>query len=102
MWRIHILGVLTGAAIGGLMVGLVWRLIERSVQWRQVIIVAAGWVVGTFIAEFMSDSFGLSPDGKMRSIVDLMSVLLVPCAIGTALIFWQSRRVRQSTHATAR
>ena len=32
--------VLSGA-VGGLMVGIVWRLIERSVQWRQVIIVAA-------------------------------------------------------------
>jgi Novel STAND NTPase 1 len=98
----RILLSLNVAAIGGLMVGLVWRLIERSVQWRQVIIVAAGWVVGAFIVEFMSDWFGLSPDGKMRSIVDLMSGLLVPCAIGTALIFWQSRQVRRSTYAMAR
>jgi Novel STAND NTPase 1 len=98
----RILLSLNVAAIGGLMVGLVWQLIERSVQWRQVIIVAAGWVVGAFIVEFMSDWFGLSPDGKMRSIVDLMSGLLVPCAIGTALIFWQSRQVRRSTYAMAR
>jgi hypothetical protein len=97
-----ILLILNCGAIGGLMVGLVWRLIERSVQWRQVIIVSAGWVVGTFIAEFMNDWLGLSPDGELYSIVFLISALLVPCAIGTALIFWQSRRMHHSTYATAR
>jgi hypothetical protein len=97
----RMLVVLSGAAIGGLMVGLVWRLIERCVQWRQVIIVAAGWVVGTFIAVFTSDWFGL-PEGEIRSVVNGMSVLLVPCAIGTALMFWQSRRVHRRTYATAR
>jgi hypothetical protein len=93
--------VLGVPAVGGLMVGLVWRLIERSVQWRQVIIVAAGWVVGTFIAAFTSEWFGL-PEGEIRSVVNGMSTLLVPCAIGTALIFWQSRRMHHSTYATAR
>jgi uncharacterized membrane protein YoaK (UPF0700 family) len=100
MWSILL--VLNGTSIGGLMVGLVWRLIERSVQWRQVIIVAAGWVVGAFIAEFMNDWLGLSPDREMLSIVFLISALLVPCAIGTALIFWQSRRMHHSVYATAR
>jgi len=84
-----IIGWAIAGAIGGLITGLALQRIELSIQRKQAVILASGWVVGLTIGWYIgwlsAKTIGWGIAGAITG------------AIGGGMMFWQVSRIRRSS-----
>lgn len=86
-------GLIVGGATGGLLTGLVWRLVAPSVHGKQVLIVTVGWAVGLLLGSLVVLVDMLTLTQQFRSGLDYTLIGVIGGAVGSGVMAWQLRRV---------